>query len=261
MDEIDKAARRLVEARRKRQVIAGLPEELRPRSLTEAYAVQDKVFDLLGEASAGWFLGCTNPAIQSLLGLPHPYRSRLRSSTLYGSPARLDPAAFPVISLEVEFAFTLGRDLPPEGAPYGAEAVAAVVAALHPSIEMVTSNLSDWTEQPVYDLIADNGTDGALVLGAGREDWRTLDLASLATELEVDGAVVRQGRGDRVMGSPLAALTWLANDLARIGEGLRAGQVVNTGSSTEIYHAAPGDRGLARFEGLGEVEVRFETSS
>jgi 2-keto-4-pentenoate hydratase len=257
-DAIDRAARTLLEARRAGALLPGLPEDCRPRDLADAYAVQDRLFALLDEPAAGWFLGCTNPEIQRQLGLPGPYRARLLAPTVHDGPARLDPARFPTITLEVEFAFRLARDLPPRDAPYTETEVADAVAAVHPSIEVVTSHFEDWTRQPVWSLIADNGTDGALVLGPGREDWRgRLDLAAVRATLEVNGEAVRTGLGSAVLGHPLAALIWLTNDLARTGNGLKAGQVCNTGTCTAMMPAGPGDRAVARFEGLGAAEVRF----
>ena len=258
-DAVERAARALLDARRSGALLPGLPEDLRPRGLADAYAIHDLLFALLGEPAAGWFLGCTNPEIQRQLGLPGPYRARLLASTVHeGRPAlALDPARFPSITLEVEFAFRLARDLPARDAPYAAAEVAGAVAAVHPAIEVVTSHFEDWTRQPIWSLIADNGTDGALVLGPGREDWRDLDLPAVRATLEVNGILLRDGAGAAVLGDPLAALTWLANDLARAGESLRAGQIINPGTCTAMVPARPGDRAVARFEGLGAAEVRF----
>jgi 2-keto-4-pentenoate hydratase len=256
-EAIEEAAAILLKARRNGLLIPGLPEHCRPRSLDDAYAVQDRVFEGLNEATGGWFVGCSNPAIQEQLGLNSPYFARLPASTIQESPASLDSSRFPTITLEVEFAFRLAGDLPPRSKPYGLEEVAAAVATLHPAIEVVTSHLKDWTRQPIFSLIADNGTDGALVIGAGLEDWRGLDLGAATAELHVDGNCVRRGNGTNVMGDPLKALVWLANACSAKGTGLIAGHVHNTGSCTEMYLAQPGDLAVARFGGLGEAEVHF----
>jgi 2-keto-4-pentenoate hydratase len=256
-DAIEEAADILLRARRSGSLIPGLPEHCRPESLADAYAVQDSVFEGLNEAAGGWFVGCSNPEIQEQLGLENPYLARLPASTIYDSPASLDPVRFPTITLEVEFAFRLARDLPPRSNPYSLEEVAAVVGTVHPTIEVVTSHLRDWVRQPIFSLIADNGTDGALVVGAGLDDWRGLDLGAVTAELHVNGKCVRQGDGAKVMGDPLEAMVWLANACRAKGTGLTAGHVHNTGSCTSMYLAQPSDHAVARFTGLGEVEVRF----
>lgn len=175
--QVEDAARILWDARQAKEVIEGLPDDCRPRSLADAYRVQAKLFQLMGRARAGWFVGCSNPEIQRQLGLPEPYRAPLLADTVFDSPALLPASDYPGLTLELEFAFRLGRDLPPRVGGYGPAEVAEAVTAVHPSIEVVSSHLADWSRQPIFDIVADNGTDGALVIGAGREDWRDLDLA------------------------------------------------------------------------------------
>jgi len=254
---IEEAAAILLEARRSGLLIPGLPEHCRPSPLADAYAVQDRVFAGLNEAAGGWFVGCSNPAIQEQLGLDSPYCSRLAASTIHHSSASLDPVRLPTITLEVEFAFRLAIDLPSRAAPYGLEEVSAAVATVHPTIEVVTSHQKDWVRQPIFSLIADNGTDGGLVVGAGLEYWRGLDLGAVTAELHVNGTCVRRGDGAKVMGDPLNALVWHANACSAKGTGLTAGHVHNTGSCTDMYLAQPGDHAVARFAGLGEAKVGF----
>jgi 2-keto-4-pentenoate hydratase len=256
-EAVDKAARLLFGARRARRAIPGLPEDCRPTTVDEGYAVQDRLIELLDEPIGGWFCACTNREIQRLLGLDGPYWARLLAAALHESPAVLPAAGFVSIALECEFAFRLARDLPPRAAPYDAEEVAAAVATVHPAIEVVSGHLDDWPTQGIASVIADNGTDGALVFGAGVAGWRELDLAGVPVRLEVNGETVREGLGANVLGDPLAALTWLANARAALGDGLRAGQIHNTGTATSIYWAGPGDDARADFGPLGEVRVRF----
>ena len=255
--QVDDAARVLWDARRAGEVIDGLPADCRPDSLADAYRVQDRLFQVMGRAQAGWFVGCSNPEIQRQLGLPEPYRAPLLTDTVFDSPASLPARDYPGLTLELEFAFRLDRDLPPRVGGYGPAEVAGAVAAVHPAIEVVSSHLADWTRQPIFDIIADNGTDGALVVGLGREDWRALGLASVEVELAVNGASRRSGTGADVMGNPMAVFVWLVNALCEAGVTMRAGDLHNTGSCTAMYFPEPGDRAVARFVGLGEVVADF----
>jgi 2-keto-4-pentenoate hydratase len=251
------AAEHLFEARRSGRILEGLPQDLMPASLPEAYAVQDALCARIGDQCAGWFVGCSNPAIQKLLGLDEPYCARLLWSTVQASPADLRHTPLPVVALEVEFAFRLSADLPPREEDYSSAEVVAALSHVHPSIEVVTSHFVDWTSQPIMSIVADNGTDGALVFGDAMPIGDPADLAEIETVLEVNGKQVRQGRGSNVLGNPINVMTWLANDCARRGEGLRAGHICNTGTSTEIYFAERGDSATARFAGLGDVTIVF----
>jgi 2-keto-4-pentenoate hydratase len=257
-EAIDRVARILRILRLGHQLIENLPDECRPETLQEAYAVQDRLFELLGEETGGWLVGCTNPAIQTQLGLQEPYAARVLASSLFKSPARLHlPTTLPVV-LEVEFAFTLRNDLPQRATPYSEDEVASAILSVHPAIEIVLGHLRDWPSKDIFSLIADNGTDGPLVFGAGVTDWRSLDLTAIAVTLSVNGAMVRQGAGSKVMQGPLSVMTWLAN-CAQRAPGLRAGQVINTGSCTPMYPAEHGDLAVADFGPLGSVTVELAT--
>ena len=104
-------------------------------------------------------------------------------------------------------------------------------------------------------MIADNGTDGALIYGAGVSDWRGLDLARVPVSLRVGGEVVRAGSGANVLGDPLDALVWLANERSARGNGLRAGHIHNTGTATSMFTAGRGDEAVADFGPLGETRL------
>jgi 2-keto-4-pentenoate hydratase len=59
------------------------------------------------------------------------------------------------------------------------------------------------------------------------------------------------------LGDPRIALTWLANHLSKRGIGLKAGDIVTTGTCITPLPIAPGDRVIAEFLGLGQVTVAF----
>ena len=178
--QIDQAARILVAARHDNAVIDAIPETCRPMTLKDAYAVQDRMAALLGWRTGGWFCACTNTVIQDMLGLAEPYYARLFSEFIFDSPAVLDAQAFPPMVLECEFGFRLRCDLPARDSAYSRGEVEDAIASMHPTIEVVAGHLRDWPSQDVWSVIADNGTDGALIVGAGMDGWRELDLADTA---------------------------------------------------------------------------------
>ncbi len=255
-DQIEAAANVLVAARRENAVIEAIPQSCRPMTLADAYAVQDRFIERLGWPTSGWFCACTNTVIQEMLGLAEPYCARLFTDFIRPSPAILKGSDFPPIVLECEFGFRLSRDLPPRGTPYSRGDVEDAIASIHPTIEVVAGHLRDWTTQDVFSVIADNGTDGALIVGQGVEDWRGIDLKDVSVELRVNGSTERRGSGSNVLGDPIGSFVWLANSRAgAAGGGLKAGETHNTGTATEIYWVTPGDEAVADFGALGEVRV------
>jgi 2-keto-4-pentenoate hydratase len=254
-DAIDLAARLLRDARLGNYQLDALPEEATPQSLADGYAVQERLLELLGTELAGWLLGLTNTYMQRTFHVDQPYYARVLAPNLHRSPARFRGNAFLTRGIECEIAFRMARDLPPRGHPYTIMDVAGAVAAMLPAVEVVNAHFADWLALDLPSILADNGTDGALVCGVEQADWRAIDRANLPVTLQVNGKVVAAGRGGNALGDPLAALAWLANTLAAQGQGLRAGEIINTGTCTELINAGPGDEVHATFGALGEVRI------
>jgi 2-keto-4-pentenoate hydratase len=251
----ERAARLLLAARERHSALVEFPESCRPRSLEQGYEVQEALARLDGRALAGWKIGGTSERIQKALGLDRPFPGRIFAPTLYKSPARVARHEFIALALEPEFAFRLGRDLPPRAAPYAREEVTAAVASLHPACELVDTRLSEGFKSPAPCLVADNGCHAALVEAAAVADWHALDLTRQKVTFTLNGKVLAEGTGADVLGHPLEALTWLANDLSRRGFGLKAGQIVTTGTCCGFHPLAAGDEAVADYGTLGRVAV------
>jgi 2-oxopent-4-enoate/cis-2-oxohex-4-enoate hydratase len=60
-----------------------------------------------------------------------------------------------------------------------------------------------------------------------------------------------------VLGNPLVSLAWAANTLGGMGLGLRAGDLVLTGSISKVLRPKAGQSVRASFTRLGSVSCRF----
>ncbi|HEV7432725.1 MAG TPA: fumarylacetoacetate hydrolase family protein, partial [Steroidobacteraceae bacterium] len=171
-------------------------------------------------------------------------------------PPLLDPPPF---GIEAEVAFRLGRDLPPlaQGARYERDAVCAAVVSAHTVIEVVASRYIDPQAVSKLELIADQLINSLLVVGPSFPDWQSLPLTALPLEVRVQGHPVFQARGGHPQGDPLLPLVWLANHLSIYGRGLRAGELVTTGSCCGVQYVAAEQTATAHFAGLGSSVVSF----
>ncbi|MDJ0943889.1 MAG: hydratase [Kiloniellales bacterium] len=257
-DHARMAAELLKQARQTGRALEdGLPEQLRPATLDEGYEVQAALLRAWGAVPRGYKIGCTSELAQRALGVAEPFAGRALERGLLESPAVFAPADYIFHFLEPEFAFRLRAALPPRSEPYGRDEVAAAVDLAYPAIEVVTSSYgAAWSEVGAVQLVADNAAHALLVLGPGSAAWRELDLAAQRVELRIDGDIATEGQGANALGHPLEALTWLANDRARRGGGLLAGEVVSTGVVTGLRDLQPGQRALADFGPLGSVELQ-----
>jgi 2-keto-4-pentenoate hydratase len=255
---IERAARLLIEARIRHAPLERLPEGAMPVSVADGYAIQDAIERLDGRAVVGWKIGCTSALAQQLLGIAAPFPGRVFAGTLHASPARFAARAFILIGVEPEFAFTLGRDLPPRADAYGRAEVEEAAESLHLALELVEPRLAQWLKAGGPSLVADNGCNGALVHGPAIAGWRGYDLAAQPVRLAFDGQTAAEGTGAATLGHPLAALAWLANDRREHGTGLKAGQIVTTGTCAGITYMKAGSTASYVADGLGAIEFKLE---
>ncbi len=249
------AARLLHAARLTRQTIDALPDPCRPRTVDEGYAVQDALVTLSGARVVGWKLGATTRYWQRRASLTEPMAGRLLEPAVHRGPTTLEAASFHLRMVECEYAFLLGKALPPRAAPYGREEVEDACAAVHGCIEVADSRFSKGLLVETPSLIADNVLAGAYLVGPEIAEWRTEALTQAPVKVWADGKLVNEGKGEHTGGHPILPLVWLANDRSKRGDGLAAGMLVSTSSSTGAYRAKAGEVIRADYGEAGSVTL------
>ena len=260
MDRILAAAQIIATNRRNRARLRSLPAEFAPRDETEGYRVQRAVHDLLlpsAGAMVGYKIGCTSAVMQQYLNIPHPCGGGVFAKGVHDSGASLQLRDYVRVGVECEIAVRLGHDLPPAQAPFTAETVARAIEAYHPAIEIVDERYADWASLGAATLVADDFFAAGCVLGKPVARSAVPDLLSVVGRAIVNGAEAGRGTGADVLGHPHNPLAWLANHLAANGQGLRAGQIVLTGSLVKTIWLKSGDKVMMDLTGLGRVEVAF----
>jgi 2-keto-4-pentenoate hydratase len=250
------AARVLLAVRRGAPRIAALPAALAPQTLSAAYAIQLALLEEMQSDIAGWKASVFDADDGACAPLPANAVVDAPAYTQVLRPPLLDPAPY---GIEAEVAFRLGRDLPPlaQGARYERDAVCAAVVSAHAVIEVVASRYVDPEAVSKLERVADQLINSLLVVGPSCPDWQSLTLTALPLEVKVQGHPVFQGRGGHPQGDPLIPLVWLANHLSSYGRGLRAGELVTTGSCCGVQFVAPEQTASAHFAGLGSAVVTF----
>jgi 2-keto-4-pentenoate hydratase len=244
------------------QVLKALPEECRPLTTAQGYAVQAQLPSVSNRTVVGWKIAATSANGQSHINVSGPLAGRLLSGQVFDSGATVPSAGNRMRVAEPEFAFAMGQDVPPQNTPYDMPQVMAAVASLHPAIEIPDSRLTPFTEAGEAQLLADNACARHFVLGpAAPDSWRELDLSTYTVQARVDHGerlcYTREGTGANVLGDPRIALTWLANQLSVLGITLQKGQVVTTGTCMVPLALEPGDTVSADYGLLGRVQMTF----
>jgi 2-keto-4-pentenoate hydratase len=225
--------------------------------IDEAYAVQDAFVQLMlvaeSESIAGYKIGLTSARMQALLGIDSPIAGHVLSRRIFDSGHDVRRADYGRLGLECEIAVRLGRDLAPNAAPFDADSVAAAVDGVCVAFELVDDRSADYGVTDIGSLVADNSWNAGLVLGPFHSNWP--DLALVEGVVTRNGTELDRGRGADVLGHPFVALRWLANHLARGQRGLRAGDIVATGSIVPTRVPEAPETCVFNIAELGEVAV------
>lgn len=251
-------ARLLSDLRRSGGQQSGLDPALSPPDKETAYRIARLVEEDLGWQVAGWKIAATNAEMQRALRSNSPIYGRVYAPNVRQSPFDVDISKLCSPIPEVEYQACLGADLPPRGAPYGIEEVTAAVASLHPGIELAECRFThDDDFPPLPAILADGAGSGTIVHGPAIEDWRERDVAGQEAVLYRNGEKCRAGTAAATLEHPMVSLTWLANELSRTGIGLRAGQMISTGTLTGMLRPRRGETYRADFGPFGEVTLRI----
>lgn len=255
--QINQAAAALLGLWQQRTRCDGLPDDFRPSSRAEGYAVQQAVGHKQQHALFGWKIAATSIEGQRHIAVNGPLAGRLYTDRVLrdGASVTLDNNLMRVA--EIEFAFRFARTLPLRDSDYLIDEVLSVVAGVHPSIEVPDSRYNDFVKAGEAQLIADNACANLFVLGPRADDWQGFDYVNQAVKVRLNGETVESGVGRNVLGDPRVALTWLVNELSSLGIACEAGQVVTTGTCRVPVTVKPGDVVEADFGVLGKVGCRF----
>jgi 2-keto-4-pentenoate hydratase len=247
-------ARSLADAWRRCATIPLPASDVAPRSRADAFAIQDRMAALVGDRCVGWKVGAAVRAVQILEGHDGPITGRLFASRLFQSPARIS-TGFDGYKIECELAFRFDDDVPARERAYSR-------ADLEPRIALVAGlEIAGTRYAPgaraatTHDAIADKGAGGAYVAGERIDDWRRLDLETLAIDARIDkGAPIRVYAGD-YRRDPVDVLIETVNGLRERGIGLAAGDLLSTGSLTLPTPLHPGQTYTARFGDVAALRV------
>ena len=243
------------------------PEPFAALSPADGRCVQDKLIALFAQPLGdvvGFKLGLTNPAIQQRFGIDHPIRGSVFHATLRASSGAEIEARFAAVPvLEADMLVRIGMG--------GVETALNHHAALIRHIDQVIPfiELPDLVYAPDYrpslgDLLAVNvgarlGVVGRPIAVTPSAEFAAA-LGRMSISLHQDGREVSRAPSAAILGHPLNALAWIAQDLARAGRPLREGDIISLGSFSPPQPVVAGQVWTARYEGLGEAQdvvVRF----
>lgn len=246
----------LYKALRTRSMIAPLTDTHPDMTIDDAYAVS---LDLLerrlrdGETVIGKKIGVTSEPVMSLLGVNQPDFGFL-TEEMYARDNVIDTGEMIQPRAEAEIAFRLKSDL--KGPGVTELDVLAATEGVAACFEVVDSRIENWKVK-IQDTIADNASCGTFAIGS---DWTApedVDLLGCKAVVTKNGEPLSEGVGAATLGSPLAAVAWLANTLGARDIPFLAGEIILSGSLVALEPVSAGDKMHVSIDGIGDCEVSF----
>ena len=243
---------RLRDQRPYRNLSADCPEA----TVADAYALQKAFVDALSEAGdwgsvVGYKAALTAPPAQQMMGVDQPV-----IGVLFGGGERTAQSTVPTdrpVMLETELGFRLGHDIT---TPQTEEQVGTSVQSVLPVIELAAPNLE---QRPnAVDLIASNSATYAFIPGipiaAPWHDTTTRpDLDQVAIRLLQENDMLHADQAGSIMQGQWHALSWLLNEVMRIGYPLHTDHLLMTGSIGALHPGKPGHY-RAEYGSLGSID-------
>jgi 2-keto-4-pentenoate hydratase len=230
-------AQRLLDAHKSGAEVVGAPS---PANVAAAMAEQRALATALGAGVDGWKVAI------------HPEAGPI-AAPLLSHLVRTSSASWPYadgILIEIEIAVRLARDLPPMA--YTRHAIIDAIGSVSVGVELVRSRLAPGA--PFLSFLADNLGNAGYVVGAATP-WTDFDPATLRCSLAIDGNRIQDApcvHPQNDILAPLVAYAARPND--RLG-GLKAGQIVTTGSLCGAIPLPRSGRLIAEIDCLGTVEI------
>jgi len=227
-------------------------------SVADAYAVQKSLrarWSAQGRRIVGYKAGLTSRAKMVQMNVDSPTFGILCADMAVPDGGVCSMKGLSRPRVEPEIALVMKQY--PKGPLDDEASVLDAVDYVVPAIEIIDSRYADY-KFDLQSAIADNSSSARFVIGgrarrASEIDWRTTGILVLR-----NGEPAGMAASGAVLGNPLRTVLLLEQWLMSQGASpLTGGSVILTGGACEAIAVQRGDSICARFQGLGDVVVRF----
>jgi len=221
-----------------------------------AYSIQEKLLEQRlknnNTVKIGAKLGLTSKAKQDMMGVNEAIIGDLHADMLTYEWEPLDCTYLIHPKTEPEIAFYIDKDI--QGDNITEKDILKATKYIAPALEVIDSRYKDFTFN-LADVIADNCSSKKFVVGSKLTLPHSVDLSNIGVVMSKNGNVEQTGSSAAVLGHPLKAMAWAANELDRRGKSLKKGDIILSGAISEAIKIESGDTIVAEFHHLGSVSL------
>ena len=241
-----------------RESIDSLPDDCRPATRAEGYAVQALWPARIGPI-AGWKIAATSLAGQRHIGVDGPLAGPVFASRVRGDGVAVSLSGNRMRVAECEVVFGFAQAIEPRAQPWTRAQALAQVAQVMPGIEVPDSRFAKFERAGQAQLIADCACCHEMLLGRPSAALDRLDeLAALPVQARLSDGRRFEGVGANALGDPVEALRWFLGEMSAVGQRIEAGHFVTTGACVTPIAVEPGQALEADFGWLGAMRLRFD---
>lgn len=253
---------------------SALPKKMVLSNVRQACAVQDEFVRIKSQQCGdviGWKIALATPVMQRMVGLDTPVAGRLHRKQVVHAPANVLAKGYGRLLIEFEIAVQIGSTLVAGGTRHTGQSVAGAVSAVTCAFEIADDRRADYSNLAGQglQLLADNAWNEGAVLGEWvpfSQFWPDFSAAPVAGdamgelrgEAFINGASVGFGHAHDLMGHPLNAIAWLANEANDRGSHLKEGDIAMLGSLVTSKFPKKGDHLKFDLQGFKPINLYVE---
>lgn len=256
--DIQKLANQLLEAEAAKHPIAPLTETEPSIQPADAYAIQLHQIEQKKQKGAtvkGLKIGLTSKAMQEMLGVYTPDYGFILDTMVFQESESVSVERFIQPKVEFEIAFIFDKAL--KGPNVTVADVIDATAYVVPAVEIIDSRIADWKIK-FEDTVADNGSSAGAILGQKQTPLHDIpDITAINMKVFKNSEQIDEATSAAVLGNPLEAVVWLANELSSYDVEIESGMFVLSGALSKAVPFEEGDHFEADFGVLGKVSAKF----
>ena len=224
-----------------------------PRTMGDAYAIQDAAIALDGRPVGGWKVGRIAPDLADQYGgnrLTGPIFTDEIVDTAAGEAPAMPVYGRGFAAAEAEILLCFGRV---GDRDYDLDSVREAIAEVRTGIEIASSPFADINRHGPAVTASDYGNNKGLVLGPAVPDWRNADLIGMPVKFAIDGETIGAATMETMLDGPFGSALFLIHILRARGIAIAPGTWVSAGAITGVHEIRPGQRAEAVFDGRFRV--------